>query len=236
MEITIFEGVVIESALTELEAEGKKYDGLYVDMEDAPQRKYVKDKASLIGTLKKKVDRVRIDAAKTYKLEVERQAAAIHERLDEANAPFQVLIDDYALERKKILDAEKARKQAIIDAEQLENEHEIALLMNKTFEFDREQELKAQAELESARLVEREEYAAEQVRLADERQKQGVLESLQRTKDAENARLANKEHKAFINNECLEQLLLSTSLSTEQAKEVIIALAKNQVNHIKINY
>ncbi|MCP4282777.1 MAG: hypothetical protein GY776_22630, partial [Alteromonas sp.] len=106
MEIAIFDSVVVESALTELEAEGKKYDGLYVDMENAPERKYVKDKASLIATLKKKVERVRIDSAKSYKVEVEKQAAAIHERLDAANANFQVLIDDYTAERKKVLDAE----------------------------------------------------------------------------------------------------------------------------------
>ena len=54
MEIAIFESVIIDDALIELEAEGKKYEGLYVDMENAPERKYVKDKAALISGLKKK--------------------------------------------------------------------------------------------------------------------------------------------------------------------------------------
>ena len=236
MDIAIFESVVIESALAELEVEGKKYDGLYVDMDNAPERKYVKDKASLIGTLKKKVDRVRIDAAKSYKLEVESQAAKIHERLDEANAPFQVLIDDYTLERKKILDAEKARKQAILDAEQLGLDHEMALLMNKTFSYDREQELKAKAENEKAIKAEREEYAAQQVKLADERQKQSTIESLQREKDAENARLANKEHVRTINNIVLDALVTKTTLPVEQIKLIIRAIARNEIPHTTINY
>jgi len=143
MEIAIFESVVIESALIELEAESKKYDGLYVDMDKAPERKYVKDKAALIAGLKKKVDRVRIDSAKDYKCEVESQALAIQARLDDANSNFQILIDDYAADRKVILDAEKARKQAIFDAEELENKHEIGLLMNDKYELDK---IKAQQE------------------------------------------------------------------------------------------
>jgi len=60
MEIAIFKEVTTESALIELEAEGKKYDGLYVDMDKAPERKYVKDKAAFIAGLLKKLDRTRI--------------------------------------------------------------------------------------------------------------------------------------------------------------------------------
>lgn len=229
MNIAIFESVVVESALVELEAEGKKYDGLYVDMENAPERKYVKDKAALINGLKKKVDRTRIDTAKNYKLEVEKQAAAIIQRLEDANAPFQVLIDEHTLERKKILDAEKARKQAVLDAEQYELDHEMALLLNKTFEYDREQE-EARRKEQIAR------YQEETEKQAAERQKR-INEAQERDRiNAENARLADKEHKVFINNECLEQLMLATSLTAEQAKEVIVALAKNKVNHVKINY
>jgi len=120
MNITVFESVTTESALIELEAEGKKYAGLYVDMDNAPERKYVKDKAASIAGLLKKLDRTRIDAAKDYKVEVEKQAQAIKSRLQDANSNFQLLIDGYNIERKKILDEEKAREQAILDAAQKE--------------------------------------------------------------------------------------------------------------------
>ena len=111
MEIAIFESVVIESALRDLEAEGEKYAGLYVDIDNAPERKYVKDKAAEINGLLKKIDRARIDASKNYKVEVEKQALAITNRLVDANSNFQVLIDDYNLERKKALDAKKLELQ-----------------------------------------------------------------------------------------------------------------------------
>ena len=173
METAIFESVVIESALIELEAEGKKYEGLYVDMENAPERKYVKDKAALISGLKKKVDRVRIDAAKSYSLEVEKQASEIHERLDSANAPFIDLMNAYTAERKKILDAKKANEAAIELKAKIEDDHEMALLMNKTFAYDRAEAIRIQQERDD-------EIRRATLADADARQKQAIIESLNR--------------------------------------------------------
>jgi hypothetical protein len=228
MEIAIFESVVVESALTELEAEGKKYDGLYVDMEDAPQRKYVKDKAALVQALKKKVDRVRIDAAKTYKLEVESQAAAIHERLDTANAAFQILIDDYTLERKKILDAEKARKQAIIDLDLFNLDHEMALLIDKTYAYDQAEMLRLHG-LEMARILAEAEVKSterqERVNAAQERDKI----------NAENARLADVEHVRGYNRAIFSSFIQS-GLEHDAAKIATQALIDNKIQNVTINY
>ena len=235
MKIAIFESVVVESALTELEAEGKKYEGLYVDMEDAPQRKYVKDKAALVQTLKKKVDRVRIDAAKTYKLEVESQAAAIHERLDTANAAFQILIDDYTLERKKILDAEKTRKQAIIDLDLFNRDHEMALLIDKTYAYDQEQ-LAIIADKEEKRIEkERDEYAAQQVKLAEERQIARQQQSEQDKVNAENARLANVQHVRSYNRAIFSSFI-QAGLEHDAAKTATQALIDNKIQNVTINY
>ncbi len=235
MDITIFESVTTESALITLETEGKKYDGLYVDMDNAPERKYVKDKAAFISGLLKKIDRVRIDSAKDYKVEVEKQAQAIISRLQDANSPFQVLIDDYAIERKKILDKEKARKQAILDAEQKECDHEMALLINKTYEFDKQQAIQRQLDDDALRLVERDKYAAQQVVLAEERQKQGIIESLQREKNEESARLANKEHVRSVNRAILD-VLEENDISTGVAMNVIRLAAKGLLPQLTINY
>ncbi len=236
MEVAIFESVIIDDALIELEAEGKKYQGLYVEMNNAPERKYVKDKAALIAGLKKKVDRVRIDTAKAYKVEVEKQAAAIHARLDEANAPFQDLINDYNIERKKVLDAEKERKAQIERDIQLEADHELALLMNKTWAYDREQLLIEEQRIEAERLAEREEYAAEQVKLAEQRQIEQQKQDEQKRIDEENARLANIEHLKNVNNKALIDLQAFSGISEKQAKAVVTAIAKKQITNITINY
>jgi len=229
MEITVFKDITTEDSLLALEADGKKYAGLYVDMNDKPSRKYVKDQAVLINDLIKKVDRKRIDESKAYKLKVEAEACIIISRLKAANEPYSLLIDAYKAERAKILADEKL----VIELRQLaidkEDDHEMALLINKTFEYDRLLEIKQQ-EAEAAQMQK------EANDRADIRQKQAIIESLQREKNAENARLADKEHVRNINSDALHGFMAECNLDYEQAKVVVIALAKKKILNVTINY
>jgi len=229
MNITVFESVTTESALIELEAEGKKYDGLYVDMDKAPERKYVKDKAAFIAGLLKKLDRTRIDAAKDYKVEVEKQAQEIKSRLQDANSNFQLLIDGYNIERKKILDEEKAREQAILDAAQKELDHEMALLINKTYEFDRAERTRiaiAQQEQVEAQALKK---AVDRLAALSEAKKQDDI-------NAQITRLENKKHCAEINRTALGDFILFCDFTEEQARAAVKAIAKNQISNTVINY
>ena len=113
-EIVIFKALTSDEALTEIELQSEKFAGLTVDMNDAKERKKVKDSAKLISDILKRVDRARIDHSKDYKAKVEEEAAMIIDRLTIANKPLTDLTDAYTAKRKKILDAEKAR-QATID-------------------------------------------------------------------------------------------------------------------------
>jgi colicin import membrane protein len=113
-EIVIFKALTSDESLTEIELQSEKFVGLTVDMNDAKERKKVKDSAQLISDILKRVDRARIDHAKDYKAKVEEEAAMIIDRLTVANKPLTDLTDAYTAKRKKILDAEKAR-QATID-------------------------------------------------------------------------------------------------------------------------
>jgi len=235
MEMAIFESVIIDSVLTELEAEGKKYEGLYVDMENAPERKYVKDKAALISTIKKQVDRKRIDAAKLYKSEVESQATAIHARLDAANAPFIDLMNVYTAERKKILDAKKANEAALELRAKIEDDHEMALLMNKTWAYDREEVLREAAKVEAERLAGREAYAKEQVKIAEQRQALNQQQAEQQKINEENARLASKEHVQSVKTE-IYKVLRQFELSDKDAKTVIHLATINELPNLTINY
>lgn len=235
MEIIIFKELTTNDYLDQLQVESEKYTGLYVDMNNAPERKYVKEKAQTINDLLKKIDRARIDESKAYKLKAEKEAADIKERLEIANLPFTLLIDAYTAERKKILDEEKVRKQAVIDAEHYEIDHEFALMINKTFAFDREQELKRGQELEAVRQKEMENYAAEKVSIAEERQKQSIIDGLQREKDAETARLASVEYVRKINTNIL-LVLVNNGISEEDAKTMVRLAAKRELPNVTINY
>ena len=48
-EIVIFKALTSDEALTEIELQSEKFVGLTVDMNDAKERKKVKDSAQLIG-------------------------------------------------------------------------------------------------------------------------------------------------------------------------------------------
>ena len=185
--------------------------------------------ATTITGILKTLDRKRIDKKKAYGVEVDNEAQAIGDRLRAANEPFTMLMDAYKAERAKIL----ADKKAVEDLKEMlqvkELDHEMALLINKTYEFDKEQELKAQ--------VEHDEQIRKQATIdAEARQKQSITDSLQREKNAENARLVNKEHCAFINNEVLCSLVGLSGITDDQAKSIVIAMAKNKIPHTTINY
>ena len=109
--------------------------------------------------------------------------------------------------------------------EQAKRDLEIAeqrrIAQEKQAELDKiEAEKRAIAQAEAAKQAEIARQQAELARLEQERL----------------AREADKEHKATINREALACLVELTDLTGEQAKSVIIAIAKNQVTHVKINY
>jgi hypothetical protein len=112
-EIVIFKELTTNESLIEIELQSKKFVGLTVDMDDAKERKKVKDSAQLISDILKRVDRARIDHSKDYKAKVEAEATMIVDRLSVANKPLTDLTDAYTAKRKQILDAEKARQSTI---------------------------------------------------------------------------------------------------------------------------
>ena len=235
MDIVIFKELTNSEYISELKAEAEKYNGLYVDMNEPEQRKYVKDKADLINGLLKKIDRKRIDATKEYKKAVEKEAASIMKDLKVANLPFTLLIDEYKIERKKILDAEKARKQSILDAEQYELDHEQAILENKVWDLEADKreadKLKAIAEQE-ALIKQREVQAAKQARL-DEVARQDL--AAKKAKEEAEIREANKQHASKIHRIILKALL-DSGISEKDAKTVITLAAKRELPNVIISY
>lgn len=135
MSIVLFKEITTEEVLTQLEADGQKYAGLYVDMEDKKQRKYVKDSAALISGLLKKVERARIDKSKEYKANVEAEAKSITARLEDANKPFSLLIDAHndkrkaeLAEEKRVAEVKEAARLAVIAQDERDEHHEMAIL------------------------------------------------------------------------------------------------------------
>ena len=178
--IVIFSEITTNDHLAQLKVESEKYTGLYVDMEDKNQRKYVKDKAADIKILIAKIERRRIDTVAEYKINVEKEAASITEDLVIANLPFTLLIDEYAISRKKALDAEKEIKAATVLAEKKEADHEFALFMDDKFDNDKLQ-------LERDRIEYEKELKAQAVKEANEQLEKEKQEVIEREKSAKAA-------------------------------------------------
>jgi len=235
MDIVIFKELTTNDYLAELQVEADKYTGLYVDMNNAPERKYVKDKANDIKQLLKKIDRKRIDASKEFKVKVEKEASDIIEKLKTANEPFTLLIDAYAAERAKILAEEKRINDERVAAFQFEDDHEMGLLINKSYEFDKAEERRKQ---EWQRKIAAEEFEAqkeEAIKLAAANQIL-INKAIERDKvHAENARLANKEHVRGVNNSIL-QVLIDAGFTDHVAKQFIKMAAQNKLPQLTINY
>lgn len=223
--LVLFSDLTTDEKLAELEADGEKYQGLYVDMADKEQRKFVKDQASLVNDLLKKLDRKRIDLSKQYKAQVEAEAKEIKLRLEKANSPFTALIDEWNAERKRILDEENRIQAERELAEQKERDHEEAIQLNRLWgletkerEAQREKQIAEQAAIEAL-------FDAEYARQAQ----------FQAEENARLKREADTEHKKQINNAILS-VLVENGIGQDDAKTMITLAAKNLLPNIKLVY
>jgi len=229
MSIAIFKEITTEEYLAELEDQSKKYhEGIYVDMDDAPQRKHIRDSAELISKILKRLDRARIDKKKEYGLQVEKEAELIRLRLEKANSPFTVLIDEWKDKRAKILAEEKRKREAKELAEQIEKDHEFALLMDAQMVAERQQREKQKAEYEEKLKSDAAAKAIADHKLEAEQKEQQAI-------NEENARLADKENVRAKNNAALSALI-AVGVSDELGKEIVKAIAMSKIPNVYIKY
>ena len=228
MLVTIFKDLTTAEKLAEITKESENHIGLYVDMNIAEQRKYVKGQTENIKAIRKALNTARIKKVKDYTLQVGAEFNQIDSVLEKANEPFTLLIDDFATERKRILDAEKASKLAIEKAAQKEIDHEFAILLDKSYLADKLAAEKSQLEHDERIRIEAEENA----KLSMIRAKQITDQAIELDKAN---RLANKEHIRGINRTILVALM-QAGIAEEDAKTVISLAAKRLAGNLTINY
>jgi len=227
--ITIFKEITTEEYLLEIEAEGKKYEGLYVDMANAPERKFVKEQAANIKSMRKRLDSERIAKARDYRSMVEREAAAIDKRLEAANSPYTLLIDAYAADCKKVRDAEKAIEDAKALAIKIESDHEYALLIDHKVMADKEAAIQSQKARDEL-------IASEAASAAIEREKSAQEHKEATAKREQELRDSDVAHKTKVNNAILLALLEVPHMEDCTAKAIIKAVYNNRIPNVSIRY
>ncbi len=237
--ITIFKDITTDDALIEIEKSAKKYDGLYCDLSNDKERKFVKDQAEFISALLKKLDRSRIDQAKGFKIKVEAEAKYVRERLEAANKPFTSLLDEWKAERKAILDAEKAAEEKRQSVIKLALDYDEAVMMNKVFDFESKEKLaNEQIELEKIKLqavqdakanIEREAQdkviaankAEEKARHDAEQAEKRIIEQGERLEREKKQAVIDAENKAKLDAELLEK-------QRDEAEQEKLRIAANE--------
>ena len=219
MEVSIFNEITTNEILVDLEAEAKKYEGLYVDMDNKEERKYVKDKAVLISSLLKTLDRARIDKSKDYKILVESEAANIKGRLEEANKPFTLLIDEHKEKRARELAKIKEIEDRKALAEKIEADHDSAIMEDKVRTFEKAEAEKAAAELAETQKAEVERLA----KVAAELAAQELINKAELDKkEAEEAQAKAKlqaEESERLRIEAVEQQKIAAKIAEERRVE-----------------
>jgi hypothetical protein len=228
MNVTIFTELTTADKLAEITKESENYIGLYVDMNIAEQRKYVKGQAEDIKSIRKALNTSRIKKVKDYTLQVSNEFNEIDSILAKANEPLTLLIDDFATERKRILDLAKEKKQQEELHIQIGLDHEFAILLDKSYLADKLEYEKGQAERDEAIRVEAANRATQAAKNTQEATDRAIA------LDAAN-RLANKEHVRGINRDILTALQ-NNGVGEFEAKTLITLIAQGKINNITINY
>lgn len=153
-------------------------------------------------------------------------------------------------ERDRLIAEEAARKaqeeerqraeQRILDERNKAEQDRLAKLKAEQDKVEAEQRLAAQQEKAKRDAELAEQQAKERERIAAENAKKQAEEqqalALQRQKEEEEKRAADKAHRVAINRAALADLIAQASLTEEQAKAVITAVAKGLVANMKVVY
>jgi len=197
-------------------------------MEDADSRRFVKNEASEIQKLIKDINRKRIDMAKQAKSDIDSEAKIIVDRLEKANEPYTLLINEHNAERARILAEEKAIIEAKESAIKVQLDHEEAINLNKLFEFERaDREGKA---IELAKQAETDAIEKAKAKLQYEQD----LELKQKEQELA-LRKANQEYVTSVCRASKESLMQHVGLSEEDAVKVVKAIRSELITNITIN-
>jgi hypothetical protein len=223
MNISIFKEVTTEESLAALEKSAETYENLYVEMDQPEQRKFVKDSASHISVLIKKIDRFRIDHKRDHNVQVDSEAALITARLECANKPFTLLIDEYKLVREKQISKQKAREAAKQLALQIPIDHDDGLLMNKMFDFEKDEIIREQQSRDQ--LIANEAAEAERARSA-----QALIDAEYEKQKAERQVLKQQEDAKALKLQGIQDAMDAV----EQAKVDQQKALDNEANRLEV--
>lgn len=221
------ERIKAEEAMNALHAEALEMN-IKFDQELAAKFEADHEMALLMD---KDIDRERADKA----AEAERQRIAREEEI--ARQAEEKAKREAAEKAQREIDAAAAReREAILAKERAERERIEAQQRAERDRIAAEQKAEAdkQAAIDAERRKAQEE--ADRIRREAERREQARLAEEKRKADEQARREADVKHRKFVGTEIVKALLANTSLTRDQAIEVLTAIKDGNIPHTGINY
>lgn len=132
-------------------------------------------------------------------------------------------------EARAKLAADEAVQKELAEAAEREANHQRQLEQAK-------RDAEAAAELATKKAEEEKAKALLEARNKFEEEQRQAKAEIEAKRQEDEARALNKKHRATVNNKILFALMLNAELTEHQAKEVIRAIARGEVEHVTINY
>lgn len=229
-------------------AEAKEESLVRLKAKIAERKAYEEQQAEL--------ERLRIETAQREQKEREERIAREAREQAESEAKDQLirqkLEKEFAekraiqAEHRRVREAEQAKQDAI-NAEELRKQQEIEAEQRRTEEADQAKRnaeeaearrIKQAAEAEERRLhelAEADRKAKIQAEQAAQQERNRQEQERRQEEEARIQREANIEHKKAINNAAMHSLIC-VGLNEDQAKAVVVAIAKRQISNVTIQY
>ncbi|HDQ4017045.1 hypothetical protein [Escherichia coli] len=234
-----------------IEAIEKEARSLVPDVTTKKGRDAIASMAHKVARSKTYIDNAGKDLVAELKAlpkQIDESRRVVRERLDALKDEVRRPLTEWEAEQERIK-AEEAMNALHVEAlamneefdrqlaARIESDHEMALLMNDA--FDREQADKAaeadkQAAIEAERRKAQEE--ADRIRREAEQREQARLAEEKRKADEQARREADVKHRKAVGTEIVKALLANTSLTRDQAIEVLTAVKDGRIPHTGISY
>ena len=182
----------------------------------------------------KKLEDEKVELEKLRKEKEERERAEREKKMiEEAEERVRKEAEEKAELEKKRVDLEKQKREEEFKKQQEEQKRLEAEKIKKIEEDKvREQKARELAEKEKLEAIETAKREKEEAILQERKR---VEEERAKIEREQKAREENQNHKKKINNEAKADLL-KLGLSDKDCEKLIVAIAKNEVSNIKINY
>lgn len=181
--------------------------------------------------------------AEQERIKAEEAMNALHAEALEMNIKFDQELaakfeadHEMALLMDKDIDRERADKAAEAERQRIAREEEIARQAEEKAKREAAEraEREKQAAVEAERRKSQEE--ADRIRREAEQREQARLDEEKRKADEQARREADVKHRKFVGTEIVKALLANTSLTRDQAIEVLTAIKDGNIPHTGISY